>query len=65
LLPRVPLNRIRAIGNAAGAGARMMLASTDARHRAATLAKQVEYLEVTVYPGFKKFLAAGMRLPAG
>ena len=65
LLPRVPLNRIRAIGNAAGAGARMMLASMDARHRAATLAKQVEYLEVTVYPGFKKFLAAGMRLPAG
>jgi len=65
LLPRVPLNRIRAIGNAAGAGARMMLASTDARRRAASLAKQVEYLEVTVYPGFKKFLAAGMRLPSG
>jgi len=65
LLPRVPLNRIRAIGNAAGAGARMMLASTDARRRATNLAKQVEYLEVTVYPGFKKFLAAGMRLPSG
>jgi uncharacterized 2Fe-2S/4Fe-4S cluster protein (DUF4445 family) len=65
LLPHVPLNRIRAIGNAAGAGARMMLASTDARRRATNLAKQVEYLEVTVYPGFKKFLAAGMRLPSG
>jgi len=65
LLPRVPLNRIRAIGNAAGAGARMMLASIDARHRAASLAKQVEYLEVTVYAGFTKYLAAGMRLPTG
>ena len=65
LLPRVPLKRIRAIGNAAGAGARMMLASTEARRRAAALAKQVEYLEVTVYPGFTKYLADGMRLPAG
>jgi uncharacterized 2Fe-2S/4Fe-4S cluster protein (DUF4445 family) len=65
LLPRVPLNRIRAIGNGAGAGARVMLASTDARRRAASLAKQVEYLEVTVYPGFRKFLASGMRLPSG
>ncbi len=65
LLPRVPLNRIRAIGNAAGAGARMMLASTEARQRATALAEQVEYLEVTVYPGFQKYLAAGMRLPAG
>jgi uncharacterized 2Fe-2S/4Fe-4S cluster protein (DUF4445 family) len=64
VLPGVPLNRIHAIGNAAGAGARMMLASTDARQRAAMLAKQVEYLEVTVYPGFKKFLAGGMRLPS-
>jgi uncharacterized 2Fe-2S/4Fe-4S cluster protein (DUF4445 family) len=65
LLPRVPLKRIRAIGNAAGAGARMMLASTDARQRAASLVKQVEYLEVTVYPGFTKYLAGGMRLPSG
>ena len=65
LLPGVPLNRIRAIGNAAGAGARMTLASLDARRRAASLARQVEYLEVTVYPGFKKFLAGGMRLPSG
>ena len=65
LLPRVPLNRIRAIGNAAGAGARMMLASLDARRLASSLARQVEYLEVTVYPGFKKYFAAGMRLPSG
>lgn len=65
LLPRVPLKRIRAIGNAAGAGARMMLASTEARGRATVLAKQVEYLELTVYPGFTKYLAGGMRLPSG
>ncbi len=64
LLPNVPLTHIRAIGNAAGAGVRMMLASTDARRRAARLADRIEYLELAVYPGFNKYFAQGVRLPA-
>lgn len=65
LLPQIPLNRIRAIGNAAGAGARMMLASVEARRRSVNLARQVDYLELTVYPDFSKFFVAGIRLPSG
>jgi uncharacterized 2Fe-2S/4Fe-4S cluster protein (DUF4445 family) len=64
LLPQIPLKRIRAIGNAAGAGARMMLASVDARSKSASLAEQVDYLELTVYPDFSKFFVAGIRLPS-
>lgn len=65
LLPQIPLNRIKAIGNAAGAGARMMLASVDARSKSVSLAKQVDYLELTVYPEFSKFFVEGIRLPSG
>jgi len=64
LLPQIPLNRIHAIGNAAGAGARMMLASVDSRRKAISLARQVDYLELTVYPEFSKFFVAGIRLPS-
>jgi len=65
LLPQIPLSRIRAIGNAAGAGARMMLASVDARRKSVGLARQVDYLELSVYPEFSKFFVAGIRLPSG
>ena len=63
LFPQAPSERIRAVGNAAGTGARMMLASTDCRRRAEELAHRVEYLELTIVPGFNKFFAKGIRLP--
>lgn len=64
LLPNVPLTRVHAIGNGAGAGARMMLVSTDARQCAIRLAERIEYLELAAYPGFNKYFAYGVRLPA-
>jgi uncharacterized 2Fe-2S/4Fe-4S cluster protein (DUF4445 family) len=63
LLPRLPLTRIKAIGNAAGRGACMLLASTQARREACQLAKRIEYLELTIYPAFNRFFALGVRLP--
>jgi uncharacterized 2Fe-2S/4Fe-4S cluster protein (DUF4445 family) len=61
--PPAPLERIHAVGNAAGTGARMMLASTDCRRRAELLAGRIEYLELTTVPGFNKHFAKGIRLP--
>ena len=61
LLPEIPLSRIRAVGNAAGTGARMMLISKSSRHKAEELAKRIEYLELTVYPEFPLFYAHGIR----
>jgi uncharacterized 2Fe-2S/4Fe-4S cluster protein (DUF4445 family) len=64
LLPDVPLERVRAVGNAAGAGARLMLASTEARAQARDLARRIEYLELTVVPRFNRYFANAVRLPA-
>lgn len=64
LLPDLPLERIHAVGNAAGTGARMMLASTECRQRAVALTRRIQYLELTVEPGFNRYFAQGMRLPA-
>jgi len=61
MLPRVPLDRITTVGNAAGTGARMMLVSTLSRTRAEELADQIEYLELTVYPDFDLFYARGIQ----
>jgi uncharacterized 2Fe-2S/4Fe-4S cluster protein (DUF4445 family) len=63
LLPDVPSERIRAVGNAAGAGARMLLASTERRTRGRILAGLIEYLELTVVPRFNRYFAGGVRLP--
>ena len=61
MLPKVPLDRIQTIGNAAGTGARMMLVSTLFRTQAEELADQIEYLELTVYPDFDLFYARGIQ----
>lgn len=61
LLPQVPLERIKTVGNAAGDGAKMMLASTTARGEAESLARRIEYLELTLYPDFSMFFARGIQ----
>jgi uncharacterized 2Fe-2S/4Fe-4S cluster protein (DUF4445 family) len=61
MLPTIPLDRVKTVGNAAGTGARMMLASTLSRKRAEELANQIEYLELTVYPDFSMFYARGIQ----
>jgi uncharacterized 2Fe-2S/4Fe-4S cluster protein (DUF4445 family) len=61
MLPKIPLECVRAVGNAAGAGARMMLISKEARTNAEALAGRIEYLELTVYPDFPMFFAQGIR----
>ncbi len=54
LLPDVPLERIRQVGNAAGAGARQMLLSADRRSAAQAIARRVEYVELAAHPAFHR-----------
>ncbi|BBB47797.1 ASKHA domain-containing protein [Pelolinea submarina] len=61
MLPEIPLQRIRAVGNAAGLGAQMMLVSQTTRRQAEALAARIEYLELTLYPDFEVFYANGIR----
>lgn len=58
MLPPLPLERFAQVGNAAGVGVRMALASTKLRQRARRLAAQCRYIELGALPGFQKaFLA--------
>jgi len=54
LVPELPLERFAQVGNAAGVGVRMALASLDLRERARALASRCRYLELGSLPGFQK-----------
>lgn len=54
LLPALPLARIEQVGNAAGVGVRMALASAALRERARRLALRCRYLELGSLPGFQR-----------
>ncbi|MFU8793936.1 MAG: ASKHA domain-containing protein [Dethiobacteria bacterium] len=55
LLPQIPAEKIIAIGNAAGDGARMALASLTMRKRAFELSKTVKHMELSTRPDFQEF----------
>ncbi len=53
LVPDIPLERIRSVGNAAGEGAKLALISMDMRCEADKIARCVEYIELTADAGFQ------------
>jgi uncharacterized 2Fe-2S/4Fe-4S cluster protein (DUF4445 family) len=60
LLPGVPLERFRQVGNAAGAGARQMLLSAERRRAAQAIARRVEYVELAAHPAFHRGFVTAM-----
>lgn len=63
LFPDVPLDKVYAVGNAAGDGARMALLNTDKRREADVVARQVEYVELTVEEDFDRVFMEAMYFP--
>lgn len=58
LLPDLPRERFMQVGNAAGLGVRQMLTGGERRARAAALARECEYVELSTRPAFQRtFLA--------
>jgi uncharacterized 2Fe-2S/4Fe-4S cluster protein (DUF4445 family) len=53
LVPPVPVERVRSIGNAAGDGARMALFNRNHRRRAMQLARRLRVLELSLRPDFQ------------
>jgi len=53
ILPPLPLNRFRQVGNAAGTGARLALISLKSRARAQAIASRVSYIELSSSPDFQ------------
>lgn len=60
LLPRVPIERIRFVGNAACSGAQMILLSTQFREQARELACKIEYIEIAHEQNFESVFAESM-----
>jgi uncharacterized 2Fe-2S/4Fe-4S cluster protein (DUF4445 family) len=60
LLPDVPLERIRFVGNAAASGAEMILLSSAIRVEAKKLARKIKYVEVANEPEFQEVFAESM-----
>lgn len=63
MLPPVPVERIKGVGNAAGAGALLALISLEERRRAAELAAAAEHIELSRLPQFQTAFMDAMVFP--
>jgi uncharacterized 2Fe-2S/4Fe-4S cluster protein (DUF4445 family) len=60
LLPALPLEKVKTIGNAAGDGAKMALLSVEERARADSLAKRAEHMELSTKKEFQEEFIKGL-----
>ena len=63
MFPDCDLQKVVAVGNAAGDGARIALLNRKKRAEADRVAREVEYVELTVYPEFSTEFAEAMYIP--
>lgn len=63
LIPDCDLARVRAVGNAAGDGARMILLDRQKRVEAEHAARWVHYVETAVEPSFQDEFVAAINIP--
>jgi uncharacterized 2Fe-2S/4Fe-4S cluster protein (DUF4445 family) len=62
MLPALPLERFRQVGNAAGTGARLALVARSQRLEAQAIARRVRYIELGTLPRFNDIFAESMFL---
>jgi uncharacterized 2Fe-2S/4Fe-4S cluster protein (DUF4445 family) len=62
LIPTLDLDRVKSIGNAAGVGARLVLASAAERRRAEQIAQRVNHVSLSESDGFYERFAEAMTL---
>jgi uncharacterized 2Fe-2S/4Fe-4S cluster protein (DUF4445 family) len=63
LLPKLPLERIKFIGNAAASGAEMVLLNQKCRTQAKKLARKIEYIEIAHEKDFESVFTDSMSFP--
>ncbi len=63
LFPDCPIDKVYAVGNAAGDGARMALLNRGKRQEASERARWVEFLEIATDPAFEKEFMQAMHIP--
>ncbi|MDN5326042.1 MAG: hypothetical protein PWP41_738 [Moorella sp. (in: firmicutes)] len=65
MFPDCPPEKIRAVGNAAGDGARLALLSLEKRQEARNIARQVHLVETSLEADFQEQFVQAMALPHG
>ncbi|MBW2308338.1 MAG: DUF4445 domain-containing protein [Deltaproteobacteria bacterium] len=63
MFPDGSVNSVQSVGNAAGDGARLALLSRAKRHEADRVARQVEYMELTIEPDFQEQFIESLHIP--
>lgn len=63
LIPDCDLEKVKAVGNAAGTGARMCLLNRDYRREIEKTVKEIEKIETALEPKFQEHFVAAMALP--
>jgi uncharacterized 2Fe-2S/4Fe-4S cluster protein (DUF4445 family) len=63
LLPDMPIDKIRFIGNSAGAGARMALLSQSHRKEAEEISQKTKHVELATDPDFQNIFADALLFP--
>lgn len=63
LIPALPADRIRYVGNAASLGAQMCLLSETERARAERLAQRIEHVSLAAHPDFETLFVEAMNFP--
>ncbi|OGB88615.1 MAG: hypothetical protein A3H39_16215 [candidate division NC10 bacterium RIFCSPLOWO2_02_FULL_66_22] len=65
LIPPLPVERIRYVGNAASLGAQLCLVSEAERHRAERIARGIEHVSLATHPDFQEIFVECMNFPRG
>jgi uncharacterized 2Fe-2S/4Fe-4S cluster protein (DUF4445 family) len=63
MFPDCDLTNVYAVGNAAGDGARIALLNREKRAEAEEIAREVEYVELTIEPDFQKEFIEALEFP--
>ena len=65
MLPQVPTERIRFVGNTASFGAKRVLLSIDEREYAARVARETRHVDLSLNPEFQNEFSEAMMFPEG
>jgi uncharacterized 2Fe-2S/4Fe-4S cluster protein (DUF4445 family) len=65
LIPPLPLERVRYVGNAAALGAQACLLSEKERQRAEDIARRIEHVSLAAHPAFEDVFVDAMNFPRG
>jgi uncharacterized 2Fe-2S/4Fe-4S cluster protein (DUF4445 family) len=65
LIPRLPLERVRYVGNAAALGAQLALLSEAERSHADAVARRIEHVSLAAHPDFEQIFVDALNFPAG